>query len=191
MKTNFYIIILTILSLGIVSAQTSTKDIRNEIVDTELLKNWNTGQTKTIKDQIITKTVDNGDGSTRTNLMYSLPSHNLFMHSTLMVMPIAVPKSGTLYIMVDRAKEADVNASNYTITVYDNSGKIELYTATPENTPGKEYKYGIWYNQFGIDIPVIAGSAFNVKVTDNTTGKSVSYHVESNVADSNKTTAER
>lgn len=189
MKSIFYTIILSFLSIGVVTAQTSTKDIRTEVIDLELLKNWNVGQTKTIKEQTITKTEDSGNGTTRTNLMYSVPTHNLFMHPTLMVMPVNVPKSGTLYIMVDRNNEADVNANNFTVTVYDNTGTVELYSATPENMPGKEYKYGIWFNQFGIDIPMSAGSAFNVVITDNKTGQSISYHVVSNTVDSNITAA--
>ncbi len=190
MKAIIYTLIIGMISITAV-AQTSTKDLRSEIIDVELLKNWNTGQVKTIKNQTITKLKDDGDGSTRTNLMYSLPSHNLFMHSTLMVMPIAVPKAGTIYIMVDRTDKNAVNASNFTVTIYNAEGTVELYSVTPENTAGKEYKYGIWFNQFGIDVPSYAGSSFQVMVTDNLTGKSVSYNVDSNLEETNTEVANR
>ncbi|CAN5284658.1 hypothetical protein BH09BAC1_BH09BAC1_01380 [soil metagenome] len=182
MKAIFYSLIIVALHISYVSAQTSTlKDIRNEVIDTELLKNWSVGQAKTIKNQTITKLKDNGDGTTRTNVMYSLPSHDMFMNPTLMVMPIAVPKSGTIYIMVDRTEEAQANASNFTIRLYDNSGTVEIFSARPENSPGKEFKYGIWFNQFGVEIPQSVGNEFNVVVLDHTTGKSVTYHVEGSV----------
>ncbi len=180
MKANLYTLILSLLCFTAVSAQTNINDIRSEVIDVELLKNWKTGQTKVIKEQSITKLKDTGDGTTRTNIMFSLPSHNLFTLPASMVMPIAVPKSGTIYIMVDRATEAEVNANNFSVQLYDVTGTVNFFTALPENAPGKEYKYGIWFNQFGIEIPASVGNEFNIVILDHVTGDKVTYHVESN-----------
>ncbi len=180
MKAYIYTMIIAMMSLSVATAQTSIKDIREEVADVELLKNWKTGQTKTIQDQEITKVKDNGDGTIRTNLMFSPPAKMMFTHPTLMVMPVSVEKVGVVYIMVDRESEEAVNAQNYTVQVYDKTGTVELYTVTPTNSPGKEFKYGIWYNHFGIEVPATAGSNFQVKVTDNATGNQVVYTVNSN-----------
>lgn len=180
MKTYIYTMIIAMMGLGVASAQTNIKEIRNEVMDVELLKNWKTGETKTIQDQQITKVKDNGNGTTRTNLMFSPPSKMVFTHPTLMVMPVGIEKAGVVYIMVDRESEDAVNAENFTIQVYDKTGKVELYSVTPENAPGKEFKYGIWYNHFGIEVPATAGNRFQVKVTDNLTGNVVVYNVISN-----------
>lgn len=180
MKTYIYTMIIAMMGFGVASAQTNIKEIRNEVMDVELLKNWKTGETKNIQDQQITKVKDNGNGTTRTNLMFSPPSKMVFTHPTLMVMPVGIEKAGVVYIMVDRESEDAVNAENYTIQVYDKTGKVELYSVTPEHAPGKEFKYGIWYNHFGIEVPATAGSHFQVKVTDNTTGNQVVYNITSN-----------
>ncbi len=180
MKAYIYTVILGLLGFGVASAQTSIKEIREEVMDVELLKNWKTGETKTIKDQSITKIKDNGDGATRTNLMYMPPSRSLFMHPTLLTMPVEVPKAGTLYIMVDRESEAAANASNYTIQIFDKTGVVELAITNPDEQPGKVFKYGIWYNHFSVEVPSYAGTEFIVQVTDNTSHKSVSYYVDSN-----------
>lgn len=183
MKAYIYTIIIAMMGFGAVTAQTSIKEIRAEVMDEELLKNWKTGETKTIQQQEITKLKDNGDGSTRTNLMYSPPSKMIFTHPTLMAMPVSIEKAGIVYIMVDRESEDAVNASNYTIQVFDKTGRIELYSVTPKDNPGKEFKYGVWYNHFGIEVPGYAGTDFQVKVTDNTTGNQVLYNVNSNVSE--------
>ncbi|CAN5284667.1 hypothetical protein BH09BAC1_BH09BAC1_01390 [soil metagenome] len=178
MRAIFYTtMMIGLLGMGMASAQTSMKNIREEVIDVELLKNWKTGETKNIQNQNITKLKDDGDGTTRTNLMYSPPSTSMFMHPTLMVMPIEVAKAGTIYIMVDRENEEAVNARNYTVQIFDKSGMVELYAVTPKNSPGQAFKYGIYFNQFGIEVPAIAGNTFNVVVTDNTTGKKVTYFV--------------
>lgn len=180
MKAYIYLTIIALMGFGAVTAQTNIKEIREEVMDVELLKNWKTGQTKTIQDQEITKVKDNGNGSTRTNLMYSPPSQMMFMHPTLMVMPVNIEKAGIIYIMVDRENEDAVNAQNFTIQIYDKTGKVELYSVTPTNSPGKEFKYGIYYNHFGVEVPAYAGSDFQVKVTDNNTATNVVYNVQSN-----------
>ncbi len=185
MKAIIYTVMIGMLGFGVASAQTSIQHIREDAMDVELLKNWKTGQTKIIQDQSITKLKDTGDGTTRTNLMYSPPTTSMFMHPTLMVMPIQVAKTGTVYIMVDRESEAAANANNFTVQIYDKSGRIELYAVTPDNSAGKEFKYGIWFNQFGIEVPGYAGNQFNVVVTDNTTSQSVTYLVDSNVEQNN------
>ena len=153
-------------------------------MDVELLKNWKDGQTKIIQDQTITKLDDDGDGSTRTNIMYTPPTHNIFIHPTFLSIPISVEQAGTIYILVDRESEEAVNAKNYTIQIYDRSGRVELYAVTPKDNPGKEFKYGVWYNHFGIEVPAFAGAEFNVVVTDNTTGQAVNYLVQTNVEES-------
>ncbi len=181
MRAYIYTMIIAMLGFGAVTAQTSMKEIREDVMDEELLKNWKTGETKTIQQQEITKLKDNGDGSTRTNLMYSAPGKMVFTHPILMAMPVNIEKAGTVYIMVDRESEDAVNASNYTVQIYDKTGRIELYSVTPEDAPGKEFKYGVWYNHFGVEIPGYAGTDFQVKVTDNTTGLNVVYDVSSNV----------
>lgn len=182
MKANLYLAIVTlIMSFGIASAQTTLKQIKEEVMDVELLKNWKQGETKVIQDQTLTKLRDNGDGSTRTNVMYSPPSHNLFMHPTLMVMPIEVSKAGIVYIMVDRESKEAVNAQNFTVKIFDKTGMVELLAVTPPNSPGKEFKYGIWYNHFGIEVPAYAGSQFNIEVIDRSTGNTVTYFVQTNV----------
>lgn len=183
MRAYIYTMILAMIGFGAVTAQTSIKEIRSEVMDVELLKNWKTGETKNIQQQEITKLNDDGDGSTRTNLMYSPPSKMVFTHPTLMAMPVNIEKSGIIYIMVDRESEDAVNASNYTIQVFDKTGRVELYSVTPENSPGKEFKYGVWYNHFGVEVPNYAGTDFQVKVTDNTTGNIVQYNVNSNAAE--------
>lgn len=97
-----------------------------------------------------------------------------------MSMPVNINKAGTIYIMVDRESKKGVNASNYTIQVFDKTGRVELYGITPNNEPGKEFKYGVWYNHFGIEIPGFVGTDFQVRVTDNTSGTKVLYDVSSN-----------
>lgn len=184
MKAILYTVIIGMLGFGVASAQTSIKEIREEVMDVELLKNWKDGQTKTIQNQTITKLKDEGDGTTRTNIMYAPPTHNIFMHPTFLSMPIAIQQPGTVYIMVDRESEEAVNARNFTVQVYDRTGRVELYAVTPQNNPGKEFKYGVWYNHFGIEVPGFAGSEFNVVVTDNTTGQSVNYFVQTDLEES-------
>lgn len=180
MKAYIYTMMIAMMGLGAVSAQTSIKKIRAEMMDEELLKNWKIGETKIIQEQEITKLKDNGDGSTRTNLMFSPPSKMVFTHPTLMLMPVGIEKAGAVYIMVDRESEDAVNTENFTIQVFDKTGKVELYSVTPENSPGKEFKYGIWYNHFGIEVPATVGNRFQVKVTDNITGNVVLYNIISN-----------
>lgn len=180
MKAIIYTMMIGFLGFGVATAQTSLKEIKQEVMDTELLKNWKTGETKKIQEQSITKLKDESDGTTRTNLMYSPPTHNLIMHPTLMVMPVEVQKAGTVYIVVDRESEEAVNANNFTVQVFDKSGMVELMVETPESQPGKEFKYGVWYNQFSVEVPAYAGTEFNVVVTDNTTGDKVNYLVVAN-----------
>ncbi len=181
MRTYIYTMMIAMMGFGAVSAQTSMKEIRQDVMDEELLKNWKTGESKTSQQQEITKLKDNGDGSTRTNLMYTPPGKMVFTHPIFMSMPVNINKAGIIYIMVDRESKKGVNASNYTIQVFDKTGRVELYSITPNNEPGKEFKYGVWYNHFGIEIPGFVGTDFQVRVTDNTSGTKVLYDVSSNV----------
>lgn len=181
MRAYMYFLIWGLMGFGVVSAQTSVKQIKDEVMDMELLKNWKTGQTKVIHHQSITKLKDNGDGTTRTNLMYMPPTHCFIMHPTLMMLPVEVSKAGTVYIMVDRESESAAHSSNFTVQVFDKSGTVELLAITPDSKPGKAFKYGVWYNHFGVEVPAYAGNHFMVKVTDNTTGQFVTYFVEANV----------
>jgi hypothetical protein len=174
MKTYTLIFIL-LITTSLVYGQRPLKNIKKQVAETELLKNWKTGKSKTFAGQHIIKLSGAEDGG-RTNISYMPPAPGSELQACRAGTCGTIPAAGKIAVFIDRLSEREANTEWFTVTVSDpNTGEELSFTKLDAQAP-EYFPSGVWYNYVEVNVAKVL-PVFDVQVYDNYTLSTYKYEV--------------
>ena len=152
--------------------QTKLKDIKNQVGNPEIIRNWEVGETKEVYKASITRKMGENHFDSRTNVLFYPASRSGIASS-----------SGEIALFFDRTSKDLADAGLFRVYITDETDTEIIYDESLASETPDFYKWDIYYNYKKIKVKEDLGSAFNIYVDDNGSGKTYKFFVEQEVAE--------